>query len=72
LVSKVECELPHNNIAYERFTPMGPVALLPNGARNFSLVWTGNQEQVAQVMALEDDAFLNQLHHHFGIELAAF
>lgn len=72
LVSKVECELPHNNIAYERFTPMGPVALLPNGARNFSLVWTGKQEEVAQVMSLEDDAFLHQLHHHFGDRVGRF
>ena len=72
LVSKVECELPHNNVAYERFTPMGPVALLPNGARNFSLVWTGKQEQVAQVMALEDADFLNQLHRHFGDRVGRF
>ncbi len=72
LVSKVESELPHNNIAYERFTPMGPVALLPNGARNFSLVWTGKQEEVAQVMSLEDDAFLHQLHHHFGDRVGRF
>ena len=30
LISKVRAELPHNNIAYERFTAQGPMALLPN------------------------------------------
>ena len=72
LVTKVQCELPHDNIAYERFTPMGPVALLPNGARDFSLVWTGKQAQIAEVMALDDVAFLSQLHQHFGDRLGHF
>ena len=38
LISKMSAELPHNNIAYERFTANGPMALLPNGEREFSLV----------------------------------
>lgn len=71
LVTKVKCELPHDNIAYERFTPMGPVALLPNG-EDFSLVWTGKQEEVARVMALDDAAFLSQLHQHFGDRVGRF
>ena len=71
LVTKVQCELPHNNIAYERFTPMGPVALLPNG-EDFSLVWTGKQAEVAEVMALDDAEFLTQLHQHFGDRVGRF
>ncbi len=71
LVTKVKCELPHDNIAYERFTPTGPVALLPNG-EDFSLVWTGKQAEVAEVMALEDEAFLSQLHQHFGDRVGRF
>lgn len=71
LVTKVKCELPHGNIAYERFTPMGPVALLPNG-EDFSLVWTGKQEEVARVMALDDAEFLSQLHQHFGDRVGRF
>jgi len=72
LVSKVKCELPHDNIAYERFTPMGPVALLPNGERDFSLVWTGKQAQVAEVMQLDDATFLSRLHEHFGDRVGRF
>jgi len=72
LVTKVQCELPHDNIAYERFTPAGPVALLPNGARDFSLVWTGKQEAIQQLLALDDDVFLQSLHEHFGDRVGRF
>ncbi len=71
LVSKVKTELPHNNIAYERFTPMGPVALLPNG-QDFSLVWTGKAEEVEKIMQLDDEEFLRQLHQHFGDRVGQF
>lgn len=32
VIANVMTELPHGNVAYERFTPAGPMALLPNGA----------------------------------------
>lgn len=72
LVTKIQCELAHDNIAYERFTPSGPVALLPNGKRDFSLVWTGKQEDVSRLLELDDDAFLASLHAHFGDRLGRF
>ena len=72
LISKVQCELPHNNIAYERFTTMGPMALLPNGARDFSLVWTGRAEDIAPLLTLEDSVFLEKLHAHFGDRVGRF
>jgi 2-octaprenyl-6-methoxyphenol hydroxylase len=71
LVSKVKTELPHKHIAYERFTPMGPVALLPNG-QDFSLVWTGKAEAVEKIMQLDDAEFLRQLHQHFGDRVGQF
>ncbi len=72
LVSKVSCELAHDNIAYERFTPAGPVALLPNGPRDFSLVWTGKAEEVQALLALDDASFLQALHAHFGDRVGRF
>jgi len=72
LVSKVKCELAHDNIAYERFTPMGPIALLPNGERDFSLVWTGEQEAIKALLELNDADFLQQLHAHFGDRAGKF
>ena len=71
LVTKVKTELPHENIAYERFTPMGPVALLPIG-EDFSLVWTGKAEEIEKIMQLDDETFLQQLHQHFGDRVGRF
>ena len=72
LVSKVKAELPHNNIAYERFTPSGPMALLPNGEAEFSLVWTGEKSKVDALLALDDATFLTQLHSAFGDRVGKF
>lgn len=72
LVSKVSCELPHDNIAYERFTPAGPMALLPNGERDFSLVWTGKSEDIEKLLELDESTFLQSLHEHFGDRVGRF
>jgi 2-octaprenyl-6-methoxyphenol hydroxylase len=72
LVTKVRAELAHDNIAYERFTPDGPVALLPNGPRDFSLVWTGQADAIHGLLELPDEVFLQQLHQHFGDRVGRF
>ena len=72
LVTKVRAELPHNNVAYERFTPQGPMALLPNGSRDFSLVWTGLQTNIHALAGLDDLEFLKQLHKAFGDRVGKF
>ncbi len=72
LVTKVTAELPHNNIAYERFTPQGPMALLPNGEAGFSLVWTGLQANIHALAGLDDKTFLMQLHEAFGDRVGQF
>jgi 2-octaprenyl-6-methoxyphenol hydroxylase len=71
LVAKVKTELPHDNIAYERFTSQGPMALLPNG-QEFSLVWTGKSEEIQPLLDLDDATFLAQLHAHFGDRMGKF
>ncbi|MGZ8251531.1 MAG: FAD-dependent monooxygenase [Methylophilaceae bacterium] len=72
LVTKVTSELAHDNVAYERFTAMGPVALLPNGTREFSLVWTGKAAEVSALLSLTDEVFLASLHEHFGDRVGRF
>lgn len=72
LVSKVSCELPHHHIAYERFTPSGPMALLPNGVRDFSLVWTGEKAEIDRLLTLDDATFLDALHAAFGDRVGRF
>ena len=72
LVTKVRAELAHNNIAYERFTPTGPMALLPNGDMGYSLVWTGEKSSIDALTALDDSAFLTQLQDAFGERVGQF
>ncbi len=52
-------------VAYERFTPDGPVALLPFG-EHFALIWTVSPSAAQEILALDDAAFLARLHAHFG------
>lgn len=72
LITKVRAELPHNNIAYERFTANGPMALLPNGERDFSLVWTGEKALIEPLLTLSDAEFLAQFHAQFGDRVGRF
>ena len=65
VVAEVKSELPHRNLAYERFTPNGPIALLPHGD-GYALVWVNAPDEAARIAQLEDDAFLAELHRQFG------
>jgi 2-octaprenyl-6-methoxyphenol hydroxylase len=56
---------PHGHRAYERFTPEGPIALLPLH-EDYALVWTTSADQVEARLTLSDGAFLAQLQSAFG------
>lgn len=72
IVTKLTTELPHQNTAYERFTPEGPIALLPNKSNKFSLVWTGSCEYIDRLKKMDEKSFLNQLHKSFGDRVGNF
>jgi 2-octaprenyl-6-methoxyphenol hydroxylase len=72
VVAQVEAELPHDGVAYERFTPDGPVALLPWGERSFALVWTAAPQRAEQLCGLSAANFLTELHAHFGDRVGHF
>ena len=65
VICNVKTEQPHANRAYERFTPQGPIALLPL-ADEYALVWTTRDEFLEERMALPDADFLAQLQQAFG------
>lgn len=65
LLARVSSDRPHNNIAYERFTPTGPVALLPVG-EEFGLVWTVSPQEAERIKALDDENFLREFQETFG------
>ena len=72
IVTKVLTEIPHRNIAYERFTSNGPIALLPNRNDKFSLVWTGPSKFIEKLEKLNKESFLSQLHESFGDRVGSF
>jgi 2-octaprenyl-6-methoxyphenol hydroxylase len=55
----------HNKRAWERFTPDGPLALLPLGDE-FSIVFTLPPAKADAIMAMDDDAFISALQQQFG------
>lgn len=71
VTARVTCSLPHRNVAYERFTPEGPLALLPLGEA-LALVWTTAPEQARQLCAATEAAFLARLQESFGSRLGSF
>ena len=59
----------HDNVAYERFTPSGPMALLPLDGGRCTLVLTLTQEAAQSVMAWSDQEFLAEVQRRFGFRL---
>ncbi len=66
IVCTVAHERPHRGIAHERFLPAGPFAILPMRGNRSSLVWTERAELAPAIMALDDDAFTEEMALRFG------
>ena len=69
VVANVTPGYKHGNVAYERFTDQGPIAFLPMTANRCSVVWTVPAKQKETLLALDDDAFLQNLQQRFGFRL---
>lgn len=65
VVCTVQLEQPHQDTAWQRFLPSGPLALLPlPGAENqhyCSIVWSMKEDRVDDVLALDEAAFCAEL-----------
>ena len=71
LVAEVETEQPHRNIAWERFTRTGPIALLPYANRH-ALVWSIGADAARSLLAATEAEFLDRLGDAFGRRLGRF
>lgn len=57
VVGYVATSRPHEDTAWQRFLPGGPLALLPFADGRCSIVWTLPDDEAARVLALDDEAF---------------
>jgi 2-octaprenyl-6-methoxyphenol hydroxylase len=71
VVGTVHSDRPHGQRAYERFTPRGPMALLPMGS-HYGLVWTASPAEAGRLLALPDGEFLAELQQRFGDRAGRF
>lgn len=58
----------HHRRAWERFTPQGPLAVLPCGDA-CAIVHTASPDEADALMGLDDAAYLARLQSHFGDRL---
>ena len=57
IVANLTLERDHANIAYQRFLPGGPLALMPHGPFRASLVWTLPKAEADHFLALDEAGF---------------
>jgi 2-octaprenyl-6-methoxyphenol hydroxylase len=71
LITHITCSAPQANTAFERFTPQGPLALLPF-KEGYELVWTAPHQAARDMQTWDDAIFLRELHQHFGDRVGEF
>ncbi|ANB18166.1 UbiH/UbiF/VisC/COQ6 family ubiquinone biosynthesis hydroxylase [Dokdonella koreensis] len=69
VVAHVATERPHEDTAWQRFLPGGPLAFLPLGDGRSSIVWSLPDAEAARVLALDDAAFCCALGAAFDFRL---
>jgi len=69
VVAHVATERSHQNTAWQRFQPGGPLAFLPLADGRSSIVWSLPNEEAARVLALDDAAFRAELGCAFDFRL---
>ena len=72
IVANVAADRPHDGTAYERFTPSGPVAVLPLYDGSFGVIWSCSPTDATGVLSLSDDDYLRELQARFGWRAGKF
>jgi 2-octaprenyl-6-methoxyphenol hydroxylase len=69
LVTTLATQRFHDHVAYERFTPDGPLAVLPLADGRCGLVWTQAPAEADRLLEVGDAEFLVELQRAFGMRL---
>ena len=72
IASVVTASAPRERTAFERFTPDGPVALLPMGGARYGLVWSCDTERAERLAGLGEREFAESLAAVFAGRLGGF
>jgi 2-octaprenyl-6-methoxyphenol hydroxylase len=72
VVANVASDTPHEGNAYERFTPAGPLAVLPLADGTLGVIWACRSPDAPAVLALDDAAWLRALQERFGWRAGRF
>lgn len=65
LLCRVSTRHPHQHTAFERFTPDGPIALLPL-ENDYAVVWIVSAERLQTLLSMTETELLAQLQQAFG------
>lgn len=69
IVTTTKLQRSHHNIAYERFLDEGAIAMLPLEDDKVATIWTVPNHLVNELLALDDETFLQRLQKNFGYRL---
>ncbi len=72
VIANLRADRPQDGTAYERFTPSGPLAVLPLYDGSYGVVWTSRPERAQQILGLPDEEFLRELQSRFGWRAGKF
>jgi 2-octaprenyl-6-methoxyphenol hydroxylase len=72
IVANVGADHPHDGTAYERFTPSGPIAVLPLYDGSYGVIWSCRPQDAAGVLSLDDESYLRELQARFGWRAGRF
>ncbi|MGA1132116.1 MAG: FAD-dependent hydroxylase [Prochlorotrichaceae cyanobacterium] len=64
----VQCDRPHQQIAYEKFWKSGPFAMLPLTDHRCQIVWTAPHAEAAALAELGEAEFLALLAQRYGVQ----
>ncbi|MEI6738222.1 MAG: FAD-dependent monooxygenase [Pseudomonadota bacterium] len=79
MLAMITSDQQHQHVAYERFTPEGPLALLPypgnsnaHGDCDYAMVWVASHNKIDMLMALSDTEVRDQFQNYFGTRAGRF
>ncbi len=69
VVTTIKTSLPHQETAWQRFLPTGPLAFLPLAEGHSSIVWSTTPEQAQKLLDLDETEFKTALANAFDHKL---